>query len=219
MNPWRKFWPPTGPISPAQKPPAAGTAPRSSATTPASWSGTPNSRCPRPLHVKSNAAVGLLVREQRPEVLVGGGGVADVELDGLADGDLLADRDRAGLAVGADHVADEEVAAAELRSVLVDDDAEVQALLEQRALLVGRARGELAESLERGPPGELADEVALRLGHDVRVADRPAALRDDRVDARRPRARRPTAPRSTDRVVDHEPVAAGTRGRPTPCRR
>ena len=82
---------------------------------------------PRPLHVNSSAASPSTGSEQQAEVLVGGGGVADVELHGLPDLDPVADRERAGVLVDAEHVAHEEVAAAEVEPVLVDDDAEVQA--------------------------------------------------------------------------------------------
>ena len=162
--------------------------------------------------------LGLLAREQRPQVLVGGGGVADVELDGATDGDLLADGDRAGLAVAADQVADEEVAAAEVDPVLVDDDAEVQALLEQRALLVGRARGELAESLERRPPGERADEV-LAPTRSRRTGCRSAGSPARRpCGCPRPRARRP--PRRGRRPCRRPRAGCRPeRVRPTPCRR
>ena len=50
--------------------------------------------------------------EQVTEVFVGGGGVAHLELHGRPDVDALADRERAAGLVGAEHVADEEVAAA-----------------------------------------------------------------------------------------------------------
>jgi hypothetical protein len=51
----RKFCPPTGPSSPAQKNPATGISPSSAASSPASWSGSVNIRDPRPLQVNSRA--------------------------------------------------------------------------------------------------------------------------------------------------------------------
>ena len=93
---------PTGPSSPAQNIPAVGIGPSISAMSPESWSGSPKSARPRPLQVNTSAALPRLAGEQRPQVLVGGVGVADVELDGAPDLDLLAHRDRSGVAVGAD---------------------------------------------------------------------------------------------------------------------
>ena len=104
VKPCRKLRPPTGPISPAQKKPPAGT-PSASSTAVASWSGTSNMCAPRPLQVNSSAPAGpggaerLRLRAERvAQVLVGRGAVADVHADGLADPDALADRDRARLA-------------------------------------------------------------------------------------------------------------------------
>ena len=60
-------------------------------------------------------------------------GVADLELHGRADRHRVADGHGAGLPVGAEHAADEEVAALEVELALVDHDAAVQALLAARA--------------------------------------------------------------------------------------
>src|SRR5436190_12434186 len=57
VKPCRKLRPPTGPISPAQKKPAAGI-PNASWIALASWSGTSNICEPRPLQVKSSAPAG-----------------------------------------------------------------------------------------------------------------------------------------------------------------
>ena len=70
-----------------------------------------------------------------PEILVGGAGVPDVELHGLSHRDLLADRQRALALVGTEQVADEEVAAAELGLVLVDDEPDVESAPQQLPLL------------------------------------------------------------------------------------
>ena len=127
MKPCRKVRPPTGPISPAQNAPATGSGPSSWSTTAASWSGSPKNRMPRPLHVKSSAADASSPGEHLAQVLVGGGGVAHVELHRLTHRDVVADDDRAGLGITAEHVAHEEVAALEVGAVLVDHDPEVQA--------------------------------------------------------------------------------------------
>ncbi len=162
MKPWRKFRPPTGPISPAQNAPAAGIGPSSSLTTPASWSGTPKRWRPRPLQVNTERGPGVDPAEELTEVLVGRRGVAHVELHGLADGHLVADRERARLLVGAQDVAHQEVPARELGLVLVDDEAHVQTVAEEIALVVGGRGGELLQARDRRLSGELLHEVPLR---------------------------------------------------------
>src|ERR1043166_2956080 len=67
--------------------------------------------------------------KHEPQVFIGAVGVADVELDGLADADVVADRDGAGVAVEADQVADQEIAAAEGVAVFADRPADHQAAL------------------------------------------------------------------------------------------
>src|SRR4249919_1449099 len=85
---------------------------------------------------EQQGSVGVDPGEHLPEILVGGARVPDVELHGLTDPDLLADRERARALVGAEQVADEEVAPAELGLVLVDDEADVQAASQELALLL-----------------------------------------------------------------------------------
>src|SRR5205085_678295 len=58
VNPCRKLSPPTGPISPAAKNPAAGAPASSRCSAPASWSGAPNMSRPRPLQVNTTAPAG-----------------------------------------------------------------------------------------------------------------------------------------------------------------
>ncbi len=114
--------------------------------------------------------------QERAEVLVGRGRVADVELHRLSDLESVADRDRAGAPIGADHAAHEEVAAGEGGAVLVDDDPEVEPALQQGAVLFARVGRELAQPVERGPARELLDEAAVGAGHHERPADGAAAL-------------------------------------------
>src|SRR4029453_8299742 len=120
---------------------------------------------------------------------------------------LLADADGPRVAIAAHQVADEEVAAAEVDAVLIDTDPEVHPLLEQRALLVGRARGELTEPIQGRTARELPDEVSLRVGDHVRVADRSAPLRHDGGDPR-PGQDDADGPAVDDGVLDDESVAA-----------
>ena len=121
-----------------------------SCTTRASWSGSPKRRCPRPLQVKTRAASPVGVGEHRPQVLVGGHGVAHLELDGRAHLHAIADGQGPLEPIRAHDAADEEVAALERRPVLVDGDAELQPRGQERSFLgvggprpgrrVGRAR-------------------------------------------------------------------------------
>ena len=64
--------------------------------------------------------------------------------------------------------------------MLVDDDPDLQAVADQ-FLLVGRQHLDgLTQALQRRSAAQLGDQCAVRAGDDVRVADRPAALRHDR---------------------------------------
>src|SRR5262249_37221510 len=69
--------------------------------------------------------------EHVAEVLVGGGRVAHLVLGGGADLDDVADLDGAGVGVPAHDGADEEVAAAKVELVLVNDPAELDAAVEE----------------------------------------------------------------------------------------
>src|SRR5580700_2586310 len=116
------------------------------------------------------------------QVLIGRFGVPDVELDGLADLDLVAHRDGPRVGVGADHAADQEVALAGLGPVLVDDHAQLQALGQQLLIPAGQRGGHLAQPDQGRAPAELMDQVAVGAGDDVRVPDGAAALGDQRMD-------------------------------------
>jgi len=115
------------------------------------------------------------------QILVGRVGVADVELDRLADVDHLADGQRPRRLVGAEQIAYEKVAPLEVEPVLVDDEAKVQSLAHEPAIIVGRALHDLLEPRQRGLARELVHEVALGAGDRERLADRAAALRHDRA--------------------------------------
>src|SRR5581483_978849 len=131
--------------------------------------------CPR----GAGRALASGVLQEQAEVLVGRAGVADVELHRLADADAVAEDQGAALTVQAEDVADQEVAAAERVLVLVDDQADVRALPDE--LLVARAQllPELLELDRRGLATQLQDGVLVGAGDDQRLADGPAALRDD----------------------------------------
>ena len=116
-----------------------------------------------------------------------------------------------------EHAADQEVAAPELGLVLVDDDADLQPLGQQQPLVVGQRLGHLGEPLERGLAAELADDVVLRVGDDVRAPDRPATLRHHGAHARRPAEQHADRAVAAQLAVEREPVPARARARPRPC--
>ncbi len=125
---------------------------------------------------------GRLVFQGAAQVLVGRLRVPDVELDGLADLDLVANRDGPRVGVGADYAADQEVALARLGPVLVDDHAQLQALGQQLLVPAGQRGGHLVQPDQGRTPAELVDQVAVGAGDDVRVPDGAAALGDQRMD-------------------------------------
>ena len=132
MSPCRKFRPPTGPNSPAQKNPASAAPSSARDTIFASWSASGNRRVPLPLQVKSSAPAGRPARlghrllQQRSQLLVGRRRVPQVEADRLAHLDAVPNGQRARVRVDADHAADQEVALPVLALVLVDDAAHLQ---------------------------------------------------------------------------------------------
>ena len=89
--------------------------------------------------------------EELAQVVVGRDRVAHLELHGRADLDLVAHGDRADVAVAAEHGADEEVAAVEVDLVLVDDAAEVDPALGERAVVGLELLEQVDQALERGP--------------------------------------------------------------------
>ena len=103
----------------------------------------------------------------------------------LHDGVLVqqrADGERAALRVDAEQVADEEVALTVLLPVLAHHDAEEQRVTGEQAVALVEPVVQVAQHVERRPAVERADDVALAAGDEHRLADRPAALRDDGVD-------------------------------------
>src|SRR3954462_334930 len=106
---WRKVSPPTGPISPAAKKPAAGAPASSSPTAEASWCGLENISRPRPLQANTSAPAGArppggAAAAERghahaqglAQVAVRRVGVTGVEADDLAGVDVGGDGDLAG---------------------------------------------------------------------------------------------------------------------------
>jgi hypothetical protein len=156
--------------------------------------------------------------EQRPQVVVGRVGIPHLELDRGPDLDPLADRQGAGLAVGAEDAAHEEVALPELEPVLVDRDADLEPGRDPGALVGVGGRDHLVEAVERGPAGQLHQQVALGSGDDHRVADRPAALRHDHRGGDLGRQHHADAAGVAHLVVEDQPVVARVgRGRRHPA--
>lgn len=132
--------------------------------------------------VEGGAGAGeAFVFEEGAEVFVGGAGVSNVELDGLADADGVGDGEAAGV-VGADDVADEKVAAVEGFLIFVDDAADVEALLDALLVVFVEYFEDFAEDFEGGAAAELADDVAVGAGDDHGMTDGAATLADDGAD-------------------------------------
>src|ERR1043166_3761670 len=122
---------------------------------------------------------GPVMAEQLAKILIGRVGVANVELHGLADANVVGDAHGAGVPIDTDDVADEEVAALEAVLVLVDDQTDVHTVLDEVAFLTVEFLPELLELGERGLAAEFLDDVFVALGDDEVLADGPASLRDD----------------------------------------
>ena len=124
--------------------------------------------------------------------------------------------------IDADDRADQEVAPLVLGLVLVDHDAEEEALGGQGLLVMVEVLDHLAQAVERGLRGELGDDVSLGPGDGHLRPDGRCALRDARQHLDTAEAHRHRA------LVDHvvvEKEAGGalawprSRGRPGPASR
>src|SRR2546426_426273 len=149
-----------------------------------------------------------LVLERLAKVLARGLGVADLELDRLPHLHHVADRDRAGVAVDADEVADDEVAAAQLGLQLGRGLPDVEAAPHQELVSLARRAVELLDPFDRGLAAELEDDVLLGARYGERLADRPAALRHDRARAARALEDRTDGALAQRLVAEDEPRAA-----------
>ena len=139
MKPWRKFRPPTGPISPAHR----RTGDRERAEEPVDEAGVVVGHAeevpPAPVAGEQRARRGRRApasSSRRSSSAAAASRTWNCTVWPTVD--LVADRERARFGVGADDVAHEEVAAAELGLVLVDDETDVQPVTEQLALVVAR---------------------------------------------------------------------------------
>ena len=93
-----------------------------------------------------------------------------------------ADPQRTALRVHAQNAADQEIAGAEFAGVGAHRHAQVQGLAEQLAVRCGQAFEHFRQHVARRAPVELADQILMRRGHEHRIADGPAALRDHHLD-------------------------------------
>ncbi len=185
----------------------------------ASWSGVAEEPLPRPLQVKTSARRRPgWPASRRAQVLVGGGGVAHVELHGRArprpaSPTAMAPASRSAPST----LRTRKSPRPKSTLVLVDDDAEVQAPLASggRSSSVGRRDQLVAAARARAGRRARATRLPLGAGDDERLADRPAALRHDGARSPTPAEQRRRPRRVSCTVaVEHEPVAAGLgRGR------
>jgi len=118
-------------------------------------------------------------REKVGNVFRACGGIAALKLNGLTGTGERADGEGAGVGVGADEVADEEIAAMKFIEVFVDDESHKKIAL---AFLLFRRRKLLNgvdENLVGGAVGDLVDDVLLGFRNGPCVADGSAALGND----------------------------------------
>ena len=86
-------------------------------------------------------------------------------------------------------------------------DADEQRVAEQRAIAVGERVVQRLQHVERRLVVELEDQVALAAGHHHRRSDRPAALRDDRIDREIAGERHPDHAGAERLAVGEQPVS------------
>ena len=159
----RKCSPPTGPISPAAKNPAAGAPSSASATASASWSGAPNMSRPAAVageHQRARRRRGRRARSSRISSASRRSrsalsGVAGVQAHDLAGVDVGGDGDLARRRVGADQAAHEEVALHVVGLVGVDHDADQQPAL-RPARAPRRTAPRSSRAASRAPAGRPA---------------------------------------------------------------
>ena len=126
--------------------------------------------------------------------------------------DPVTDDDAPPVRVGADDGPDQEVAGGEGGQALVDDDAHLGSGLEGGPVVVVEAARHLEQAVEGRSAGQLEEHGTVDGGDDHGVADRPAALADERVG---PGARgEEHAHRAVvvHPVVEDQAVAAGAAG-------
>ena len=117
--------------------------------------------------------------EHRAQIFVRRARVTHLELQRLPDAWQRAHRQRAARAVGSDQIADEEVAAAELVSVLVHGQADEQVTLRPLLHFFRKTTEGIGEHLVRWPLADRPDHLTVHAGDCPRPPDRRRALGDD----------------------------------------
>src|SRR5205085_10430413 len=115
----------------------------------------------------------------RVQILVGPPRVTQIEMDRFTPAHVSLDSQRPGLAVQAEYIANEKIAALKFSLVLSNDAADVETLLKE--LLVARAQflPELLQARQRRLAAELFDDIIVPPGDNHVLADRPATLGDN----------------------------------------
>ncbi len=185
MKPWRKLRPPTGPISPAAKEARRGRSAelvgdrehivvRRPEHRPAPTIAGEDDRSRRRL-----AGEGLDPEtESAAKVLIGRLGIPRMEADDLALADRGPDDQTARLRIRPEHAAHEEVALLILRPAALDHESDQEPAGQEHPLPMRQLADDLLDGVERGPPGELVDDVALGRGDRELSTDRGGPLGD-----------------------------------------
>ena len=121
--------------------------------------------------------------KQFDQIVVGGGGIPDMKLHGLPGPDAVADGDHAGLGVSSDNISHQKVTPFEAVLILAGNPADMERAADQLSVVIVEGAVELLKLCESWLPAKCEDHVVFGFGDDERLADRPAALRDDRPDA------------------------------------
>ena len=116
------------------------------------------------------------------EVVAGGLGVPDVELDDLSLAEHFADDKGPGLLVEAHDVSDEEIAGPELVLEGVHDDTQVKGRVDKPAVVVIRLVEDTAQEFQGALAIQLHEQVAVAPGYHSGLSDGPAPLSDYGVD-------------------------------------
>lgn len=110
------------------------------------------------------------------QIFIRGMGIADLKLDGLSFLDDIPDDDGAGLLVGSEQVADQEIASGELRTLLVHRNTDMQGPLGLRPFITAELFKDRLQAMQGRHSAELLNHIVLCLRDDEAVTDGTAAL-------------------------------------------
>lgn len=150
--------------------------------------------------------------EEVNEFLIGGLGIAEVELDGLAGADRAGDSHDAGRLIDTHDVGDEEIAQLEVGFVFIHRDADMQSLTGEGLIFSGEFGVEFTEGGEGRLSGNFVNDVVVGFGDDVGLTDGTTALRDDVIDAASAAQDEPDAPFTEDLIVEEECIFSRSSG-------